>query len=671
MKNTKTIIVLLFLFQIIFLAASCKDDGGNKNESVSHITGKDGWVFPDGNEYYSYTSDRKNEYENDSGSLPDMYRMLARRKTSLQNSGAALILAVVPMPQSVYGEYLPESFPNNGENTRRELISEYIAQNNEASVIYLDLTQNFIDLKNEEKAVFAKEGTLQEDAVYKIYSEIIESIPADVSGGAKALSMDTADISSRYTNAASKDYQATFMSAEYRTELRSSPSVLVQCGNADLTDELKNYISATFGSVGYITDYVYSESVMNKYSPDVVIQIIPEDMLYTLFDKTIGDSYSAAIRAGDDPYTTMTPVYLDSSMTNKDVVCIMGSVEEGSVIKVSGENFETFEAYPQDTTFFIDITIPKNGSETVVLTAKTEGKAESSPIEIYCEYSDKAGKRDVFAGKYSQLHYPYTIEDYQGTNLFREAELRGLAKMAESRLDRVRGFSEKDTKLIYLIAPNALTIYPETATDEMAAKKVTEESKLSQFVNVIKKLDNENIMVIDLPEYIRSKKDLGKLYYQTDTHWNTFGAYFGYYKLMETVHGDWGGGGTVPLELDNFDVYKKVSGCGDLYNFLGAGNPRVTENVTYCVPKNNLIATAASDKFGSDIRRTGNTELPNAVVTRDSFGGAMISYVSEHFNEIVWMSPGQLFLKEVIAANKPDYFIQVLVERNLSALLGG
>jgi hypothetical protein len=366
----------------------------------------------------------------------------------------------------------------------------------------------------------------------------------------------------------------------------------------------------------------------------------------------------------------MKPQVLDTVMTDKDAACIMGTVEAGSVITVSGDSFSTYTETAQNERFFIDVKVPENGSETVTLSAKLEGKDESPMAEVYLEYDAKAEKRTVFAGRMSQLHYPDTLNDYYGNNLFSENELTRIEKVMNNRLKKVRKASGIGTKLVYLIAPNSLTVYPETATDGMIAKKVSDTSRLQQFVRLISEREDDNILIVDLAEFIKSKKDLGKLYYQTDTHWNTFGAYFGYYALMTVIYGDCGIKGTIPYELDRFKVYQNVQGSGDLCNFLGIDNNVVNEYATYCTPNFTLTASADTDSINSDVRHTGDSSLPTAVVMRDSFGAALVNFVSEHFNEITFMPPGHDVDPAIITAAKPDYFIQVLVERNLGTLLG-
>ena len=656
-------IALILVVTLVFVTfVSCSGDTDEPSDS-GVVSGSEGWVFSDSGN----SGDGETEYLS-GDSLSNMYRMLSRKKTALYNNGAVLIVAVVPLSQTLYGEHLPDGYQNTVSELRFG-VSDYIEQNNTSSVIYVDATAAMEKAKQDGAELYDKSGKLLPGGAFCVYGEIMKALPASLAGSVSAIEPDT--VSGRYEIARTQNRISTFMAAAHRADMRSTPSLMVQYGDANLRDALEPYISSTFGSVGYVNGWNFNESDLSAYSPNIVLQLIGEDMIHTLFDSSASDTYSAGIRVGDDPYTTMTPIMLDIAMTAKNVACIMGTVEAGSEIKVSGENFETYIEYPQDERFFIDIKIPKDGYETVTLTAKIEGKAESSPLEVYCEYNVRAATRDVFSGKLSQLHYPYTVDDYRGSNLFSENELRAIEKGIESRLSRVRQYSGVDTKLVYLIAPNTMTIYPETATDEMAASKVSDSSRQAQVVELIKKMNNDSVLMVDLPEYMRSKKDLGKLYYQTDTHWNTLGGYFGYYKLMEVLHGNFGGDALIPYELDNFNVYKKVSGCGDLYSFLGVGNGAVTENVTYCSAKGQLLAKASTDQFNSDIRTTGIEGLPRGVVTRDSFGAALIPYVSEHFEKIVWMAPGQQVIKEILEDTKPDYYIQVLVERNTGALLGG
>lgn len=314
------------------------------------------------------------------------------------------------------------------------------------------------------------------------------------------------------------------------------------------------------------------------------------------------------------------------------------------------------------------VELGRDESDTLHISARVDGKRTSAITKIGVKY-ERANK-DVFAGKNSQLHYPATLPDYYGNNLWGAGEKRQVERMIDSRLKRVREASGKDTVLIYLIAPNALTIYPESALDEWAEKKVSDNSRLLQLAEIIEAREDDDVIMINLPEYLKSKRDVGKLYYQTDTHWNTLGAYFGYYQLMSAIAETYPN--CKPHELSDFTITTNTTRVGDLLNFSQIGSSAAETN-TEC-HKNFKTATSRMDTLSQNggTTKVNDDTLPSAVIMRDSFGSAIYSFMAEHFSTMTFtpynggLTNALNYVKDV----QPDYFIQILVERNIGGLLG-
>lgn len=664
----------MLVFLLAFL--SCGDAPGAENAApAKKIAEKNGYSFSAGNDFYDFNSDYKGVLALSDSQLERIYRQLSRRALALSNSGTVYLIAVIPMAQTVYDRYLPSSYTKDRTSlTRLEQLERYIDDKNignENRILFCNLTDAFRSVSENTGLYDKTDGSLTPEGGYYAYSGIFNFLPSDITGKNKLIESPSDAKSGIYAVVGNEStILSTYVKIEHRDSIPTNPSLLADCGDRSDLDALLPYFSSTFGGMGYRLDYEYSLSALDAIAPKAVIQVYREDMLHLLWDDVISLSYENGLKPGDDPYRTMKPQVLDTVMTGRDVACIMGTVEAGSLITVAGENFETYTETAQNERFFIDVKIPKNGSETVRLSAKAEGKEESAISEVVLEYDEGAENRTVFTGRMSQLHYPYTLEDYYGSNLFSEKELLRISKVIDNRLKSVRKASGKNTKLVYLIAPNSLTIYPETATDEMISKKVSDDSRLRQFVALINTRDDGNVLIIDLADTMKAGKESGKLYYQTDTHWNTLGAYFGYYGLMSAINRDCGIKGTAPYELDLFNITQSNRSSGDLCNFLGIDNSIVSEYVTHCSPAFPLTAVRDTDFIGSEVMRTGDSTLPEAVVMRDSFGAALIGFVSEHFSEITFMPPGTGVNTDVLKAVSPDYFIQVLVERNLSSLLG-
>ena len=374
---------------------------------------------------------------------------------------------------------------------------------------------------------------------------------------------------------------------------------------------------------------------------------------------------------GEFELTTAKPKFDDYSIVANGVTCLTGTTEKNATLTVSGSNFETFTTTAQDKRFFISVKLERGQTDTVKIVAQVKGKNPSSTLKVNIEY--ETGGVEVFVGYDSQLHYPQTKFDYRGNDLFTDKQLDGIASGIDRRLENARKYSKDTTKLIYLIAPNALTIYPETAPDDLVAEKVSDNSKLRQFIELVNSRRDNNVYAIELQDFMLGKKNEGKLYYQTDTHWNTLGSYFGYYQLMDAIYRDTGNELTKPYEIDRFDVFKDIGPGGDLVAFLGVNQSEVNETVTYCNFAGTRLSTITNESDGSTRSTVPNENLPSAIVMRDSFGAAVIYHTAEQFKSILY-TPWNCGINAVLdyaKTEKPDYIIQVLVERSLSTLLGG
>ena len=202
------------------------------------------------------------------------------------------------------------------------------------------------------------------------------------------------------------------------------------------------------------------------------------------------------------------------------------------------------------------------------------------------------------------------------------------------------------------------------------SKKVSDNSRLLQLAEIIEAREDDDVIMINLPEYLKSKRDVGKLYYQTDTHWNTLGAYFGYYQLMSAIAETYPN--CKPHELSDFTITTNTTRVGDLLNFSQIGSSAAETN-TEC-HKNFKTATSRMDTLSQNGGTTtvNDDTLPSAVIMRDSFGSAIYSFMAEHFSTMTFtpynggLTNALNYVKDV----QPDYFIQILVERNIGGLLG-
>jgi len=375
--------------------------------------------------------------------------------------------------------------------------------------------------------------------------------------------------------------------------------------------------------------------------------------------------------SGEFELTTARPKYDDYTYSSRGVIVLTGTCERNATLTVSGSTFKTFSTTAHEKRWFIAIDMKNNDSDQITITAQVKGKNASKKLQLNIANEDAAAVT-TFVGNGSMLFYPDTKPDYIGNNLWNDSQKNRVTANALKRLERTQDITGKDTKVIYLIAPNKLTIHPENAPDDLAKQDQSDNSRLRQFYEIMDGL-HEDIMVVNLIDYMLEMKeeDGGRLYYQTDTHWNTYGSYFAYYQLMNMIYDDCGIAGTKPHELDEMDVYDDYHNGGDLVNFLGLNGGEITETTTYCTYAGNRKAVQDNITDGTIRSKVDDASLPSLVVMRDSFGAAMVDHLSEHFDNMLFTpwNCGLSACYEYMKTEKPDYFLQVLVERSIGTLL--
>jgi succinate dehydrogenase flavin-adding protein (antitoxin of CptAB toxin-antitoxin module) len=695
----------LFLTVVLIFFTAMISACGISGESNGVIIGKNDFLFNMSADGYDYIADFNGKYAFADDELNQTYNALNKRRLAYANNGIYYLVAVIPNTQTVYPENMPPEYGTPGDNTRLKQLSEFIRQ--KGGINFIDLTETLISAKEEGQLYNNTDNSLNARGAYYAYTGIFHQLPekmrtknkintdiidkltetkteglslagiAGVDIKNNTVLLNTTDEDIMYSIMGNKELLlSTYVKIGYKSEIPTVPALLIELEYESDLDNFLPYFSSTYGSAGYKINYMYSKSAVNSVAPKAVVQIIREDRLSTLLDEEINASYNAAMKPGDDPTTSMTPILLSTVMTDKKTACIIGTVEAGSLITVSGSTFETFTAYPQHERFFIPITLKKGQKDTVTLTASVEGKSISSALEVPVAYSEGAGHLTVFAGKDSQLHYPDTLADYYCTNLFTDNQLAKMESRLMKKLDKIRGAAGKETKLLFLIPPDAITAYPETATDEMTEKKTSDYSRLMQIEDYF--ADNSDIIIINLTDTIHENKDKGKLYYQTDTHWNTLGSYFGYYKMMQVIAEEFPA--AAPRELSEYNVYQQYEAGGDLVNFLGVSPGTVSEYKIFCVPNftnratiTNYFTGSSSYTYSDQIKCVvDNKDLPNAIMICDSFGSALLDFITDAFGLFVrqsmWEYKTDLNLIDEI---QPDYYIQVMVERNMANLVVG
>lgn len=235
---------------------------------------------------------------------------------------------------------------------------------------------------------------------------------------------------------------------------------------------------------------------------------------------------------------------------------------------------------------------------------------------------------------------------------------------------------DRDIAYLYIIAPNKSSVYPEYVMKSW--RNVQGQTRLQQLA--ITSPNPSANALLDLARYLQHRKNKGLLYFKSDTHWTDYGAYFGYLAITEKL--------AILLPHVNFRTeftfyppttrhcQSPSTECGDLTDML-LDFPPFEESYLMLrhdqlhahrlplpYPLSNLPEAALLPSFVS--RCPG--KLARAIVFRDSFFNSLAPYLSENFQEVIYLSKSydQQNIEEILRYFKPDIVIEEIVERRFA-----
>ena len=693
------IVCLLFAFAFAALAAlspvytktSVKAEDLPDYDGVSRvIVGKDGFLFSastdktDGyGDYTGRTYYTGQELENRAAALSDTAK-------ELEEYGCRSLFVFIPSKMSVYEDNLPDNVRSKKAVSRR--YGALVGAAAEKGLSVLDLSETFSALKDENLLFHTCADELNDVGGFYLYNAVCDKLGENMKKAVLeeytvTYSEETAyPLTREYRNETgktvpnktytfeekNKTYEdaglvfentvSTTVPEENRENGYSYPLICVFDTGA--AKSCRTFFSASSSLCVFRTNMNADRAVLQAAKPQIAVFLIYETEFYRMPEKEQGVPVETEISA--------KPVIKDSAWSDVNRYVIFGECEKNSTVTVYGGT-EVCYAYTEDGDFCIEVTV-ENIQTELSLYAKTDGKSESEKTAVTAVF-EGAGYKNVVIGLDGHLHYEETVPDYLGTNLYSQETLDGYIRYMQAKAERIHAVSP-DTEIIYVIAPNHLTIYPETAPDRLKQQKVSDDSRLSQLLDAFK--DIKYVKFIDLKTALLKAKETApyRIYNKTDTHWNELGAYYAYTEIMGYISKKFPA--AAPDSLDAFNVYTEDVAGGDMANFLGVNLNSVKEHGVYVRAKNGLKSGIVKDHsmnfanaWFSDMHEfvIDNGTLPTMIMYRDSFSTNLMSFLAEKFSysrfHTMWDYPEELELYEQM---KPDYIIIEYVERGLGAL---
>lgn len=268
----------------------------------------------------------------------------------------------------------------------------------------------------------------------------------------------------------------------------------------------------------------------------------------------------------------------------------------------------------------------------------------------------------VIVGREGWLYYTgeSAIENYRRTSPFTQAELEDwTAKLVA----RQRWLQARGIPFVVMFTPDKPTIYPEYLP--RAINRVGDQSRLDQLVDYLR--EHTDLTVVDVRDVLEAGKAQHPTYHRTDTHWNQFGAFLGYQKLMTTVQQRFH---EAPLrQLGDFTMQIRDDGPPfDLAKMLDSPVP-LTDTIIELQPKRGRHASSSAGPVTSEVSETKRSICPDAPLPRlsvlhDSFFWNLMPLVDEDWQEIEYFRTTRFPATE-IDRFRPQLVVQEMVERHL------
>lgn len=287
----------------------------------------------------------------------------------------------------------------------------------------------------------------------------------------------------------------------------------------------------------------------------------------------------------------------------------------------------------------------------------------NSAIRYYIFHSSADDR--VLPGKNGWLFYSNVkdndpIGSYKGKNLFTDDELALIAKNMVTTRDNL---AAEGCEFVLFIAPNKERVYSEEMPEYYG-----EPAEMYAALQVVEYLkNNTDIRVVYPYEELIAAKEIGKdtiLYYKTDTHWNSLGAYIGTAELMKEL------GIEMPGIFDEgIQIGEAGYVLGDLADMLNLGG-MIDLGKAYTVSgyETHEIENIKWDFLGEVSYQCKDADPRKIFVYRDSFCSAMAEIIGSQFNESYMLHYQAYTDGEIVREQDPDIFVYEVVERGINKL---
>lgn len=239
--------------------------------------------------------------------------------------------------------------------------------------------------------------------------------------------------------------------------------------------------------------------------------------------------------------------------------------------------------------------------------------------------------------------------------------------------DQIVKYAQAVTAIADLLGSNVKTFsMPVPNSAEFYTHKEYHTGKTSQkaMIELVRTNLGANVTFVDAYSVIEQHTD-EYIYFRTDHHWTHLGAYYAYTALCKSAGFD-------PVNKDDFDTGMWENFVGSMYTFVAnypqgqvlKDNP---DTVHYWKPSANITTTCYNStalkngyamgticRVGEDVDNKyltfmggdhpiaiveTDTPGPCILVIKESYGNALISWLTNHYSKIILIDPRQYYSK--------------------------
>lgn len=296
------------------------------------------------------------------------------------------------------------------------------------------------------------------------------------------------------------------------------------------------------------------------------------------------------------------------------------------------------------------------------------------PREIDAYLDDHFGLRDYFLVINSRITQALSANkkalaiEHNDWAFFHHSVAQYQGRLDEVKIDlflkRLADFKTAigDIPVFVSVVPNKTHVYPEKLPPHILGSDA-----YARTIDKMRKI--EGIYVLDLLPTLREAKQERATYMNYDTHWNGWGAYAAYKRIIAEINATYGL--NIPIKADIDHIDSDLTTRGDLWSILGYQDfvPDYKYPVIFKA-KHAKIKDTSFPNIDEKIK-TQTSHNPKGkgrvMVIHDSFmSGYLQEYLAESFKEadFVWQFNFEA-LAPTIVQKRPDFVLIEIVDRHI------